>query len=308
MKRLFIVCLFTGIFSGYSQKLYSKAFGNPKDEPLLYLHGGPGYNSVNFEVSTAEILSKEGYYVIVYDRRGEGRSADLKAQFNFKETFEDINKIYQTYHIKKANLIGHSFGGMVATLFAQYQSKKVKSIILVGAPISLQESFRNIIQKSRTIYESKKDSMSLFYLDMLEKMDTNTMPYASYCFMNAMKNGFYTPKNPTEEAQNLYAQISSSELFKWAREMTTEAPQGFSDHENYTTLNLKNNIQQLVSSGTRIYGLYGQDDGLYSTEQVNELGRMIGPEKNMVYLENCSHNVFIDQQKKFIEALNLWLK
>jgi proline iminopeptidase len=308
MKRLFTLLIFAGIIATYAQNLYSKAFGNPKAEPILFLHGGPCYNSANFEATTAETLANEGYYVIVYDRRGEGRSAQLKAEFTFNETFADINKIYKTYHLKKANIIGHSFGGMVATLFAKQQPKKVKSIILAGAPISLQESFTYIIQKSRGIYESKMDSMSLFYLNMLEKMDTNSMQYASYCFMNAMKNGFYSPKSPTADAQKIYATLGSSDLFKWTKEMTQQAPQGFSDNEKYTTLNLKNTVIELISSGTKVYGIYGQEDGLYSPEQILELGKIMGAKENLLYVENCSHNVFIDQQQKFIAAINSWCK
>jgi proline iminopeptidase len=71
-----ILTLVTIIFTALAvnaQSLYIKTFGNPKDKPLLFLHGGPGYNAVNFEQSTADKLSKSGFYVIIYDRRGEGR-------------------------------------------------------------------------------------------------------------------------------------------------------------------------------------------------------------------------------------------
>jgi hypothetical protein len=33
--------------------------------------GGPGYNCAGFEVSTAQELANNGFYVIVYDRRGK---------------------------------------------------------------------------------------------------------------------------------------------------------------------------------------------------------------------------------------------
>ena len=125
-----------------AQQLYSKAFGNPKDYPILFLHGGPGYNCAGFEVTAAQALADNGFFVIVYDRRGEGRSTDSKAQFNFKETFADINLILTTYNVKKAALIGHSFGGIVGTLFMKHFPEKVNALYLVGAPVSLQETFK----------------------------------------------------------------------------------------------------------------------------------------------------------------------
>lgn len=209
--------------------------------------------------------------------------------------------------IKKANLIGHSFGGMVGTLYTKLNPQKVNSLILVGAPIHLQESFKTIIKSSRTIYETNKDSGSLFYLNMLEKMDSTSMEYASYCFMNAMKNGFYSPKHPSENAKKLYQDLIGSELYNIAKEMTVDAPQGFSKNEKYTTLDLSGNIKYLVQAQIPVYGLYGKEDGLYSENQVMTLQSML-TEPNLMYLENCSHNVFIDQQEKFIDQLKNWLK
>ena len=130
-------------YGAAAQDLYSKAYGNPKHTPLLFLHGGPGYNSVNFEVTTAQKLADKGYYVIVYDRRGEGRSEDVKGMFNFKETFQDIDNILTKYQISKATLIGHSFGGVIAPLYAEKHPDKVTSIVLVSAPVNLQSSSRS---------------------------------------------------------------------------------------------------------------------------------------------------------------------
>jgi proline iminopeptidase len=78
-----------------SQSIYTKSFGSSQNKPIIFLHGGPGYNCVNFEATTAQQLADQGFYVIVYDRRGEGRSKDPSAQFTFKETFDDLNNIYQ---------------------------------------------------------------------------------------------------------------------------------------------------------------------------------------------------------------------
>jgi proline iminopeptidase len=196
MKSIILSIFFlTTVAFSYAQTIYVKAFGNSKHQPIIFLHGGPGYNCVNFEATTAQPLADKGFFVIVYDRRGEGRSKDPNAKFTFNETFEDLKAIYQKFSLSKATLIGHSFGGVVATLFAEANPKKVQSVFLVGAPISLQATFKNIISKSKSIYQTKKDSTNLNYISMLENMDTTSIEYSAYCFGHAMQNGFYTPKN-----------------------------------------------------------------------------------------------------------------
>jgi proline iminopeptidase len=291
-----------------SQTIYSKAFGNPNDKPLIYLHGGPGYNSVGFEATTAQKLSENGFYVISYDRRGEGRSTDKNAKFTFNETFDDINSIYDKFNLTSATLIGHSFGGVIATLYAEKHPNNTKSIILVSAPLSMQETLSTILKSSKSIYISNKDSVNLNYINMLEKMDKNSIEYSSYSFSHAMQNGFYYPKELTKEAANIYSTFKTdSLLIKYSSKMTYEAPRGFWQNEKYTTLDLNENLKQIVKNGTPVFGLYGKDDGLFSETQIRNIENLIG-ENNLEYLYDCSHNLFIDQQTKFISALKKWIE
>lgn len=310
MKRLFFILtilITTVIVRG--QELYIKTFGNPDASPIIFLHGGPGYNSAGFEATTGNALSNNGYFVIVYDRRGEGRSKDVtpNAAFTFQQTFDDLIDIYKKFDLNKASLIGHSFGGIVASLFAEKYPDKVNKLILVSAPVSLQQTFKTILQSSEQIYKTKKDSTNLKYIAMLKKMDTASIEYASYCFAHAISNGFYTPKNMTEEAKAIYSHLRKDSLAKYTSQMTYEAPQGFWKQEHYTTIDLTSNIKDLLLKKIKVYGLYGKDDGLYSAKQVLSLQRMLGT-KNVKYLNNCSHNVFIDQQQAFIRSLKEWLK
>lgn len=309
MKTLF--CLLVAAFSitvGQSQSLYSKSFGDKNNPAILYLHGGPGYNCASFEATTAQKLADNGYYVIVYDRRGEGRSKDAKAQFTFSEMCADINSLYTHYGIQKSTLLGHSFGGIVATHFADSFPQKVQSIVLVGAPVSLQKTFKFIIAKSTFHYIAQNDSVNLKYIRMIEKMDTNSLLYSSYCFGHAMQNGAYSPQNPSQEAKDINKSLKSDTLLsKLASKMTYEAVQGFWKNEHYTTLDLTEQLHRLQNRKVLIYGLYGKEDGLYSTQQIQELQDIIGIDK-IKYLDNCSHSVFIDQQTEFVKTINHWLK
>lgn len=308
MRILFSTILFLVTIVAQGQDIYLKTFGNNKSKPVIFLHGGPGYNSASFEATTAQKLADNGFFVIVYDRRGEGRSKDKNVKFTFKETFDDINNIYQKYGLTKSTLIGHSFGGVVATLFAKENPKKIKSIILVGAPISLQATFKNILQKSKAIYVVKKDSVNLNYISMLENMDTTSIEYSSYCFAHAMANNFYNPQNPTLEAKNIYSTFRTDTLLrKYASQMSYQAPQSFWKNEKYTTLNLKTTLDDLKKQKIKMYGFYGTEDGLYSVQQVTDLQKQIGAD-NLAYLDNCSHNVFIDQQEQFIATMKKWTK
>ncbi len=308
MKKTTLVFLLLLISNKiYSQNIYSKAYGNSSNKAIIYLHGGPGYNSTNFEKITAKKLSKNGFYVIVYDRRGEGRSIDKNALFKFKESFNDLNAIYKKFNIKSASLIGHSFGGIIATLYAEKHPKKVKTLLLVGTPIIMQETFLTIIDSSKKIYIKNKDKLNLKYIQQLQKMDTASIAYSSYSFKHAMLNGFYYPKQITREAINLYSKFKTdSLLLKYGAKMTYEAVTGFWKNEKYTTLDITKNLKQVLNNKILVFGLYGKDDGLFSKNQITKIRHLIG-NHNLKYISNCSHNFFIDQRSLFIKALTKWI-
>lgn len=302
MKTIFILLFIISSAAGNCQSLYINIFGDKESKPIIFLHGGPGYNCANFEATTAQKLSEKGFFVIVYDRRGEGRSTDANAKFTFEETFNDINDIYDKYGLTSASFIAHSFGGIVGTLYSQKYPDKVNALFLTSAPVSLQESFKYILKTCEDIYTAKNDSLNVKLIQSFEKMDTSSIQYSSSCFIQAMKNNFYSPKNRTEESKVIFNNLKSDSLYRYAGAMTIQAPLGFWKNENYTTIDLTNSIKDLITKKVKVVGLYGKEDGLYSAEQVSELQKLIGTD-NLIYFENCSHSVYIDRPSEFIEAV-----
>jgi len=94
---------------------------------------------------------------------------------------------------------------------------------------------------------------------------------------------------------------------KYGAKMGYLAPQNFWKNEKYTTINLQVNIENLQTAKVPTYAIYGKEDGLYAKEQVEKVEAILGKEK-VKYLDNCSHNVFIDQQDVFFDLLKEWTK
>lgn len=281
--------------------LYSKAFGNQKDPALFFLHGGPGYNSFSFEESIASLLADMGFYVIVYDQRGCGRSKDIPdTEYTFEEAFEDLNKIYKEYKVKRATLIGHSWGGTLGTKFALSYPEKVRNLILTGSPLAYQRTFNHIIEECKELYQ-EQNSPQLQYIQILEKMDTTSLDYSGYCFAHAMSNGFYTAENPSDQSTELYRNLAQDSLAYLLTDMTKDPVTGFHSNEMYTLIDISEDLKKLRKK-IGIYGIYGAEDGLFSGEILEDLELLLGSE-NMVIVDNASHNVFLDQQEIFVEKV-----
>lgn len=52
------ILLFTVLFAitTFAEELKVNTYGNSEDEAIIFLHGGPGYNAANFDITTAERL------------------------------------------------------------------------------------------------------------------------------------------------------------------------------------------------------------------------------------------------------------
>ncbi len=109
--------------------IHYKTFGS--GSPLLIVNGGPGMNSDGFE-NLALILSKNSR-TIIYDQRGTGKSI-LKlldtSTVNMKKMIDDIESLRKELHIEEWSVLGHSFGGMVASYYATLYPNRIKTMIL----------------------------------------------------------------------------------------------------------------------------------------------------------------------------------
>ena len=73
------------------------------------LHGGPGHNSYDFEATTAKNLSNLGYFVIVYDQRGQGRSQTAAVMdYNYKTYSDDLKSLPNKMMLQDQRGLGSS--------------------------------------------------------------------------------------------------------------------------------------------------------------------------------------------------------
>lgn len=304
MKQLLLIAtLVTSIFLN-GQNLYIKTYGNEKNKPVIFIHGGPSGNATLFEGTTAQNLANQGFYVIAYDRRGEGRSTDLNAKFTYDEAFQDLNSIYAKYHLKNAVLLSHSFGGLIATLYTNKYPQKVSALILAGALFSQQETYDHILNALKKKYPN--DSEQLKKINTVENLDKNSAEYRKGCFDLASENGFFKMPNPTTESKKLYADYEAGEFYK-TNIRNKNAPLLFYQNEKQNNIDTRPILKKIKASGVPIFAIYGKQDGIFSLEQINSLKAITG-EKHFAFLDNCSHYLFVDQQKEFLSYLKYWLK
>ncbi|AYN02443.1 alpha/beta hydrolase [Chryseobacterium sp. 3008163] len=302
---LLIFSLVTFALHAQTSTIYSKSYGKNTNPAIIFIHGGPSGNATLFEGTTAQKLADKGFYLIAYDRRGEGRSIDSAATFTYEEARKDLNEIYKLYNIKKANLIAHSFGGLVGTIFTEQNPEKVNALVLAGALFSQQETYDHILSTTKAIYKEKNDSLMLSKIIDIESLDKNSAAYRKQCFELAGQNNYFKMPYPTTEANNLRNGYEQSDFFK-NNIRNSQAPILFYKNEIRNNIDTKPILKKLKNQ-IKLFAIYGKQDNIFSEKQLNDLQKIV-TKKNFKIIENCSHYLFVDQQEIFIETIEKWLK
>lgn len=101
--------------------------------PVLFLHGGPGYNSHSFSVLAGPALER-ARTMIYLDQRGCGRSErPWDGAYSLDLLVADLEGLRQALGVPRLVLMGHSFGGLLALEYAARHPEHVAGLVLVGA-------------------------------------------------------------------------------------------------------------------------------------------------------------------------------
>ena len=121
-------------------------FSEGSGAPVLFLHGGPGFPP--HEAPKGLSLLKDNYQFFYYHQRGCGKStrpfdrfdpsqsmenrSKLLAALGLEQQIADIDRIRRLWKQEKITLIGHSFGGFMATLYAAEFPERVEKLVLIS--------------------------------------------------------------------------------------------------------------------------------------------------------------------------------
>lgn len=116
---------------------------NSSHPPLIALHGGPGAGH-EYLSSLTDLLDQYGIPLIFYDQIGCGRSTHLRekmgdeAFWTFDLFIAELNNLIDHLQLRDRGfyLLGQSWGGMLAGMFAARRPKGLIKLVIAGSPAS----------------------------------------------------------------------------------------------------------------------------------------------------------------------------
>lgn len=134
----------------------------PEGAPvLLYLHGGPGQGSYEFMVHQGERLARH-LRVVGLDQRGVQRSEPLQDgdPFGLEMLVTDCEAVRQGLGIERWSVLGQSFGGYLALLYAVRYPQAVERLLFENPTWDLGLTARSLLAGAADLYQERGDTAS----------------------------------------------------------------------------------------------------------------------------------------------------
>lgn len=123
--------------------LFYAEYGNPRDTPVLFIHGGPGAGCDNHD---ARYFDPKHYRIILFDQRGSGASSPFGEMRDNtpQDSIEDIEKLRNLLKIEKWFIFGGSWGSALSIAYGETYLEKCLGFILRGIFLGRQSEINNV--------------------------------------------------------------------------------------------------------------------------------------------------------------------
>lgn len=254
-------------------------------EPILLLSGGPGFSS-EYILPVADSLSNS-FQCILLDQRGTGKSSvpiyDTNSIKIFS-TLEDIEYLRKHLGHDEWIVLGHSYGGLLASKYASDYPSSVSSLLLVetvGFNTNLWDYFGDnlwsrLLPSDRELTEYWMDSIRL----------ANDFNRAMFEYQKAiMPAYFYDRKNSLLYTQKMKPEDWNIDVWKFIwRDM------------------MKLDLSEISRRYDKpVLVLHGRQDPV--GESIPLLVSQIYPNSKLVFIEQSGHLPWLEQPDAFKDAI-----
>jgi len=106
--------------------------------PIVVVHGGPDFDH-EYLVPEMDRLAAASFHLVYYDQRGRGRSffGEQPDPITMATEVDDLERVRAWFGFESVVVLGHSWGGLLATEYAISHPQRVSHLVLMNtAPAS----------------------------------------------------------------------------------------------------------------------------------------------------------------------------
>jgi len=261
--------------------IYERRIGN--GPPAIVLHGGPGAHH-DYLLPNFDALSR-GRELIYYDQRGGGRSAvSRETPVGWREHVADLDQLRGQWGLEQLTLVGYSWGGLLALLYALEHPDRVGRLALVSPAPAWREARQEFERRFQ---------------------ERNLAPALQQQRAELRASGL-RERDPAEYAQRVF-ELSVAPYFfdpTRAHDLTPFRVTGRTQQEVWSSLNEYDLRPRLADLKLPAILLQGEADVIPL-----EASRVVADllEADFQLLPRCGHVPYIEAYERFVSLLDSFL-
>ena len=265
--------------------------------PLIWLHGGPGETHYDLRSAAESLL--DAFPCVLYDQRGSGAStleSTTPDALHIDRLIEDLEALRVHLSIDRLNLIGHSWGAMLALAYSIAYPENVMRQVLIGMG-PLDKSYSAVVKSNLRAGLSRHQRYLLDVLVGQRKVARTQQDDASFRKLQ----------------QRIVAEFYADAWF-YSPEAGVQYAQHYRDYYDYNPVVSEKvmptwyelDALSLVDSlPMPTLVLYGRQD-IEPIEQAYLLAERM-PYVRIALLNNCGHFPWLEQPDEFYNTLASFL-
>jgi pimeloyl-ACP methyl ester carboxylesterase len=111
-------------------KMYYEVRGAQRGTPIVFLHGA--FSNIETDFGKMLPTIAKAHQVIAMEQQGHGRTADIDRPLTYEQMADDVAELLRQLRITKADFVGYSMGGGIATYMAIRHPELVRKIVYAG--------------------------------------------------------------------------------------------------------------------------------------------------------------------------------
>jgi proline iminopeptidase len=283
---------------------HAETFGDPANPPVVAIHGGPG-NDYRM-LLPLKGLSDE-FYVIFYDQRGTGLSPRVDPEeLTLESSLTDLELIVDHFSgERKVNLIGHSWGAILASGFLARHPEKVDHIVLAEPGALTSETAKSFMAKVEPEFSLKMlfggikllfQSLHIDGPDDQAKMDWFFMTFPFLDIGDNPLAGYFCNGDPKTASLDMWRFSFQSSISIMGEMVTKVKPNGDPDVDM---------VSGVEKFGGKVLFLTSECNTLIGVEhQKNHIKHF--PNAEQVIIKGSGHTMFGEKPEESLAAVRAY--
>ena len=251
--------------------------------PVVVLHGGPGAHH-DYLLPGFDALAS-ARELIYYDQRGGGQSSVARdVPVGWREQVADLEELRRQWELTRLTLVGYSWGGLLAMLYAVEHPEKVERLALVSpAPAwrPARQEFERRFQRRNLDPALQRERAALRESGLRER---DPQAYAQRAFELSVAPYFFNPDR--------------------ARDLTPFRVTGRTQQEVWDSLGEYDLRPALSCLSLPALVMQGRDD-VIPEDSARTIAQLLGADLHL--LPNCGHVPYVEALEDFIRLLDGFL-